>query len=208
MSLEWVLVAVLGLGAYLLGSFPTAYLVVRRAKRQDIRELGSHNVGAMNAFQQAGKALGLLVLVTDAGKGVIAVMAPLWLGFPQWTVFLTSGLAVIGHIWPVFLNFRGGKGAAVVLGVSMTFLPLPTLTAAVPTALIIFATRNVVIGAVLGFVMLNTLVIATGQGPAQVAVCMLMTVLVSTTYVVSLRKQLGSAIRRRDWKALFYGSKP
>jgi len=206
--LEWVLVAGLALGAYLLGSFPTAYIVVRRTKRQDIRELGSHNVGAMNAFQQAGAWPGTLVLLTDAGKGAVAVLAPLWFGFSPWTVFLTSGLAVIGHVWPVFLNFRGGKGAAVVLGVSLTFLPLLTLTAAVPTALIIFLTRNVVIGAVLGFAILNTLVIATGQGPAQMAVCLLMTVLVSTTYVISLRKQLSSAIRRRDWKGLFYGSKP
>ena len=208
MYLEWVLVAGLGLGAYLLGSFPTAYIVVRLAKQLDIRELGSHNVGAMNAFQQAGTPAGLLVLLADAGKGAIAVMAPSWLGFPIWTVFLTSGLAVIGHVWPVFLNFRGGKGAAVVLGVSLTFLPLLTLAAAVPTALAIFVTRNVVIGAVLGFAVLNTLVIATGQGPAQIAVCLLMTVLVSSTYVVSLRKQLSLAVKRRDWRGLFYGSKP
>lgn len=208
MYLEWVLVVGLSLGAYLLGSIPTAYIVVRLAKQQDIRQLGSHNVGAMNAFQQAGTWAGVLVLLADAGKGAITVLAPSWLGFPIWTVLLSSSLTVIGHIWPLFLNFRGGKGAAVVLGVSLTFLPLLTLIAAVPTALAILITRNVVIGAVFGFALLNTLIVATGQGPEQIALCLLMTFVVSTTYLFSIRKQLIAAIERRDWKGLFYGSNP
>ena len=208
MYLDWMMVAGLALGAYLLGSIPTAYIVVLRAKQQDIRDLGSRNVGAMNAFQQVGAWAGLLVLLADAGKGAIAVLAPLWLGVPVWTVLLTSSLAVIGHIWPVFLNFRGGKGAAVVLGVSLTFLPLLTLIAAGPTALIILVSRNVALGAVFGFILLNTLIVATGQGPEQITLCLLMTFVVSTTYVISVRKQISAAIERRDWKGLFYGSNP
>ena len=198
----------MGLGAYLLGSIPYAYIAVRLAKGHDIRELGSHNVGAMNAFQQAGLWAGLLVLLADAGKGAITVLAPVWMGFPQWAVLLTSSLALIGHNWPLFLNFRGGKGAAVILGVSLAFLPILTLIAAVPTVLVILLTRNVIIGAVFGFTLLNTLIVATGQDPEQIAVCLLLTFVVSITYLVSIRKQVSAAIERRDWKGLFYGTSP
>ena len=208
MNLEWVLVAGLGLGAYLLGSFPTAYIVVRVAKAQDIRELGSHNVGAMNAFQQAGPRAGLLVLLADAGKGAITVLAPAWLGFPQWAVLLTSSLALIGHNLPLFLSFKGGKGAAVILGVSLAFLPILTLISVVPTVLVILVTRNVIIGAVVGFTLLNTLIVATGQDSEQIAVCLFLTFVVSTTYLVGIRKQVSAAIERRDWKRLFYGTSP
>ena len=107
--MEWTGAVLLGLGAYLLGSVPTAYILVRLAKGIDIRQVGTGNVGALNTFQQVGIWGGLMVLVVDAGKGALSSLAPSWAGAPEWTVFLTTPLVVAGHNWPVFLGFRGGK---------------------------------------------------------------------------------------------------
>ena len=97
------------LGAYLLGSVPTAYIMVRLVTGNDIRCLGSRNVGTLNTYHQLGTWDAMPVLLVDAGKGALAVLVPAWLGAPHWTVFFTTALVVGGHNWPVFLNFQGGK---------------------------------------------------------------------------------------------------
>ena len=74
----------LGLGAYLLGSVPTAYIMVRLVTGQDIRRLGSRNVGALNTYQQVGTWRAMPVLIVDAGKGMLAVLVPIWLGGRAW----------------------------------------------------------------------------------------------------------------------------
>jgi len=109
LSLDWLLAIPLSIGAYLLGSIPSAYILVYMVRGVDIRQVGTRNVGAMNAFDQVGPWGGLLVLLADGGKGVLAALLPGWVGAPDWVVFLTATLAVAGHNWPVFLNFRGGK---------------------------------------------------------------------------------------------------
>ena len=124
----------LGLGAYLLGSVPTAYIMVRLVTGHDIRRLGSKNVGALNTYQQVGTWRAVPVLIVDAGKGVLAVLVPIWLGAPHWTVLATTTLVVAGHNWPVFLGFRGGKGASAIFGVSLALVPVLTLITLVPVA--------------------------------------------------------------------------
>ena len=124
--------ALLGLGAYVLGSFPTGYVLVRAVRGTDIRDVGGGNVGALNTYQQVGAWGGLLVLSVDAAKGALAALAPGWSGAPEWTVFLTTPLVVAGHNWPLFIGFRGGKGAASILGVSLVVAPALTLITAGP----------------------------------------------------------------------------
>lgn len=124
LDLDWVAAISLGLAAYLLGSVPTAFIVVYLAKGVDIRQVGTGNVGALNAYHQTGVAGGLLVLAVDAGKGALAVLAVHWLGTPDWAVFLTTPLIVIGHNWPVLLGFQGGKGAAGIFGISLAAQPV------------------------------------------------------------------------------------
>jgi glycerol-3-phosphate acyltransferase PlsY len=103
--------------AYIIGSFPTAYLVGHLRRGIDIREVGTRNMGAMNVFYSVGIAYGLLVLLVDIGKGVAAVFLARWLGTPFEIQLAAGGAAVIGHGFPVFLRFRGGKGGAVSIGV-------------------------------------------------------------------------------------------
>ena len=200
---ELIAVISLALAAYVLGSVPTAYIVVRAVNGEDIRDVGSHNVGALNAYRRVGAWAGLTVLLVDAAKGVLAVTVPRLLGIDDWALFITTPLVVAGHNWPVFLNFRGGKGAAAIFGISLVIVPWLTVIIAGLSILVMLLLRNVVLGAALGFILLNILPWVTGQGAEQVGLCLLLTLLVTGTYVLNIRDQILSNIKARQWRALF-----
>ena len=200
---ELLAVISLALAAYVLGSVPTAYIVVRAVKGEDIRDVGSRNVGALNAYRQVGAWAGLTVLLVDGAKGVLAVVAPRLLGIDGWALFITTPLVVAGHNWPVFLNFRGGKGAAAIFGISLVIVPWLTVITAGPSVLVMLLLRNVVLGAALGFILLNTLLWVTGQGAQAVGLCLLLTLLVTGTYVLNVRNHILSSIKARQWRELF-----
>ncbi len=109
--------------AYLLGSIPAAYLAGRLIKGIDIRQVGTRNMGAMNVFYQIGFLAGLIVLVVDIGKGAAAIALAFWLGTPDIIVLLAGIAAVLGHSFPVWLRFRGGKGGATTIGVLIFLMP-------------------------------------------------------------------------------------
>jgi len=200
---ETFIVISLALGAYVLGSVPTAYILVRWMEGEDIRDFGSRNVGALNAYNRTGVWAGLLVLLVDTAKGVLAVAAPRLLGVDPWVLFITTSLVVAGHNWPVFLNFRGGKGAAAIFGISLVIVPWLTVITVGPSILVMLLLRNVVLGAALGFILLNTLLWVTGQGAEQVGLCLLLTLLVTGTYVLNVRDHILTSIKARRWRRLF-----
>ena len=202
---ETFIVISLALGAYVLGSVPTAYILVRWMEGEDIRDFGSRNVGALNACNRTGVWAGLLVLLVDTAKGVLAVAAPRLLGVDPWVLFITTSLVVAGHNWPVFLNFRGGKGAAAIFGISLVIVPWLTVITVGPSILVMLLLRNVVLGAALGFILLNTLLWVTGQGAEQVGLCLLLTLLVTGTYVLNVRDHIFTSIKARRWRQLFLG---
>jgi len=121
--LNAVIIIMALLAAYLIGSFPTAYLVTRLRKGVDIREVGSHNLGAMNVFYKVGFAEGLVVLLADIGKGAAGVALAEALGTALWVQMLAGVMGVVGHGFPVFLKFHGGKGGAACIGILMFFMP-------------------------------------------------------------------------------------
>ncbi len=203
--MDWVAAILLGLASYLLGSVPTAYILVCLVKGIDIRRVGTGNVGALNAFHQIGLAGGLTVLAVDAGKGALVVLAVDWVGAPGWTVFLSTPLIVAGHNWPVFLGFRGGKGAAAIFGVSFAALPLLTLATLAPVVLLIIFSRNVVWSAAFGFVLLNVMLVATQPGAGQIALCAALTIAVTGTYIFSIREHIGESVKAHRWRDLFAG---
>ena len=114
------------IGAYLLGSIPTAFIIGKFRKGTDIREVGSKNMGAMNVIYNVGFWWGALVLVIDIGKGVLAMVIAKMLLMPEIPLaYYAAGIVVIlGHNFPVFLKFRGGKGGATAVGV-LSFLMFP-----------------------------------------------------------------------------------
>lgn len=121
MNVLFIIIALLA--AYLIGSFPTAYIVARLRKGVDIREVGSHNLGAMNTFYKIGFAEGMLVLLTDIGKGALGVAVAHWLGTALIVEMIAGVTVVLGHGFPVFLKFYGGRGGASCIGVLLYFMP-------------------------------------------------------------------------------------
>ena len=120
---EILFIALALIFAYLLGSFPSAYMMARFRKGIDIRGVGSKNVGAMNVFYKVGFVEGLLVLAVDVGKGAAAVALARWLGVPMIAELFAGIAAVIGHGFPVWLKFRGGRGGATVIGILIFLMP-------------------------------------------------------------------------------------
>ena len=109
--------------AYLLGSLPSAYLMARFRKGIDIRGVGSKSMGAMNVFYKVGFAEGMLVLPVDIGKGAAAVALARWLGVPMIAELFAGVAAVIGHSFPVWFKFRGGRGGATTIGILIFLMP-------------------------------------------------------------------------------------
>jgi glycerol-3-phosphate acyltransferase PlsY len=157
--------------AYLLGSIPFGYLIVRVSKRADIRETGSGGTGATNVSRRAGKAAGILTLMRDALKGAVAVaIAKIVLGLPifavdggplyqtannsatpenaYWWMTAAAIAAIVGHIFPVWLGFRGGKGVATGVGVFIVLAPLAVAFAGVIFFVIVLLTRYVSLGSI------------------------------------------------------------
>ena len=129
-------------GAYLLGSVPTG-LLLARSMGINIRECGSGNIGATNVYRTAGKKLGIMTLVGDCLKGLIPVLIAQALGlFPMWVAAV--GLAAfLGHVYTVFLGFKGGKGVATALGVLLGTAPLAVLFGILVFAAVLYQWRYV-----------------------------------------------------------------
>jgi glycerol-3-phosphate acyltransferase PlsY len=157
--------------AYLLGSVPFGYLIVRATQGVDIRETGSGGTGATNVSRRAGKGAGIFTLILDALKGAAAVVIASWImgapvfagqigsrvplsavpGFSlgaYWWVAAAAVAVIIGHMFPVWLGFRGGKGVATGVGVFLMLAPLAVAMAAVIFVLIVWQTRYVSLGSI------------------------------------------------------------
>lgn len=119
-----LLIAATLLGAYLVGSIPTAYLIGKFKKGTDIREVGSHNMGAMNVIYNVGFWWGALVMTIDIGKGVLTMAVAKLLNIPELAYYAAGIVVILGHNFPIFLKFRGGKGGATAVGV-LSFLMFP-----------------------------------------------------------------------------------
>ena len=192
----------LAVGAYLLGSVSPSYLLVRLTTGEDVRQLRSRNAGTLNTYHRLGLWGGLAVLALDAGKGALAVLAPSLVNAPEWTVFAAAPLVLIGHNWPIFLKFRGGKGAAVLLGVSLGLFPVITAVCLVPVALVMWLLRNVVVGAAAGYVLVCLALIVTGTEWPLVSLSILLAVLAGATYLFGFRRQIKTLAGDGQWRDL------
>jgi glycerol-3-phosphate acyltransferase PlsY len=128
--------------AYLLGSVPTGYILGSLAG-VDVRKAGSGNVGATNVARVVGKRHGIFTLVADIAKGFVPVVVALHLGLTSAATVLVGVAAFLGHLYPVFLRFQGGKGVATALGVFLGLSPWATLVLIPIFVLVILATRVV-----------------------------------------------------------------
>jgi acyl phosphate:glycerol-3-phosphate acyltransferase len=138
-NMPWLIV----IFSYLLGSFPTAFIAARLSRGRDIRKMGDENSGAANAYRELSPTAGIAVGLIDGAKGSAVVLIAMAAGMPQMSVLAAGLAAVIGHNWPVFLGFRGGRGVATALGILMVLVTIPMLILALPTLLILIWRRSV-----------------------------------------------------------------
>ncbi|HKP72056.1 MAG TPA: glycerol-3-phosphate 1-O-acyltransferase PlsY [Pyrinomonadaceae bacterium] len=140
------------LASYLIGSIPFGYLIVRARGGGDVRETGSGGTGATNVTRRAGKSAGVLTLALDALKGAAVVLVARWLLAPEfgvnWWVAAASVAVIVGHVFPVWLKFRGGKGVATGLGVFLCLTPAAVGCAALVFVAMVWATRYVSLGSI------------------------------------------------------------
>lgn len=149
--------------AYLIGSIPFSFIVVKLFAGKDLREHGSHNVGATNVTRTAGRIAGALALALDIAKGFSAIVLARWIvAMPQWPfgagmqpwesremwISLAGVLAVVGHMFPVWLRFHGGKGVATAAGVFAALDPIVLLAAMIVFAIVLLAFRYVSLASV------------------------------------------------------------
>ena len=147
-------VALIAAGSYLLGSIPFGYLLVLIFRGEDVRRSGSGNIGATNVSRKS-PALGVLTLILDAAKGAFAVeIAVLLSGFPHRdpqlyrTMAASALLAIVGHMFPVWLKFRGGKGVATALGAFLRFSPRSVLLAIIIFVVVVAIFRRISLGSI------------------------------------------------------------
>lgn len=157
------------LAAYLLGSIPFGYLIVRWQKGIDVRETGSHSTGATNVMRNLGIAGFLATFVLDFGKGVAAVMlaSRLTAGDPRW-IAAAAVAAVAGHIAPVWLRFRGGKGVATGVGVFIALAPVPMGLALAVFGLLVAIWRYISLGSIVATAAFPALVYLLDHPPRPI----------------------------------------
>ena len=155
--------ALIVLFSYLLGSIPFGYLIVRLRLGADVRETGSGGTGATNVSRRAGKVAGVLTLILDALKGAAAVVlaSKLLESDPRvdWWIAASAIAVIVGHIFPVWLGFRGGKGVATGVGVFLALTPWIVLVAGVLFLIIVLFTRYVSLGSIVAAITIPCLVL-------------------------------------------------
>ncbi len=164
MDFSWIRGVSLVLFAYFLGSVPFGILVTRLFEKDvDLRTVGSGNIGATNVSRAAGKAAGILTLVLDAGKGLLPmILAYMLVGDGYFWLSLVGGAAFLGHVFPIYLHFKGGKGVATGLGVVLALSPVTTFILIVLFSLVVYFTRYVSLGSLCAAVALPILMALLG----------------------------------------------
>ena len=201
------------LTSYLLGSFPTAVWVGKIFHGIDIREHGSNNAGATNTFRVLGNSWGWIVLIIDISKGYVAATIPLfltnfYLGFKDEVLIyqlIASFCVIVGHVFPVFANFRGGKGVATTLGIILA-INLDTALISLAIFLIVFMlTSYVSLGAIIASVVFPFISFFAMKEDARIMI--IFSILVALIVLFSHRKNINRLMRGEENKINFFGRK-
>lgn len=164
--------------AYLLGSVSFGLLLARLYGKHDLRQSGSGNIGATNVARAMGKTVGMLTLLGDAAKGLLAVwLAQRW-GSSGWVSGAAACMAVVGHMFPLYHGLRGGKGVATALGCFLPILPLPLITGAVLWLTTVAIWRYVSMGSILAAITMPLAAVLFDYPPPFIYAASLITLLV------------------------------
>lgn len=207
MRFDWIAAAI----AYLLGSIPFGYLLVLVFRKEDIRQTGSGNIGATNVIRSGSRWLGILTLLLDLGKGYVAVEIARHLTTGAHaidTASIGALFAVVGHVFPIWLRGKGGKGVATALGVFLAMAPLAALSALGVFIVVTFLTRYVSLASIVAaasfpvwvWVAARFLDIHYGHGAIFIA----STILVPAVILIKHEKNIQRLLRGTEFR---FGSK-
>jgi acyl phosphate:glycerol-3-phosphate acyltransferase len=183
------------IAAYLIGSVPFALILARRFGIGDLRRIGSGNLGAANVLRTSGVRAGLTVMLLDVAKGAGSVM--LAQRFDGGAVMAAAGLAaIVGHVFPVWLRFRGGKGVATACGVFSLLTPLAVGPALAVFLGAVWVTRYISVGSILASVALPPIAYATGSPAAALAAAVAAALLIVIRHRTNLARVLAGTEQR------------
>ncbi len=209
--METIIIVSLLLGAYLLGSIPTAVWWGKKYYGIDVREFGSGNAGATNTFRVLGKRAGIPVLFIDIIKGTLAVSLAFLSPFVFDTnefVTLELGLgiaALVGHVFPVFAGFRGGKGVATIMGVVICLTPITSLFVLGVFLIVLMATKYVSLSSMmagLSFPIFLNLVLKN-----QNQTLMIFSLFVAVLLIITHKKNISRLLKRQESKVNLFAKK-
>lgn len=205
----WIEIIGLILAAYLIGSIPTAVWVSRLFYGKDVREHGSGNAGATNTIRVLGYKAGMPVLIFDVFKGWLAVQLVVWIQFPEIPVeqliYVKIGCAVaavVGHIFPIYAGFRGGKGVGTLAGVGLALYPVALLIVLGIFILTIAVTRYVSVSSILGAISFPFVVyFITGErNAALLGLAIFVALFIPATHWKNIKRLLKGEENRFDFR--------
>jgi glycerol-3-phosphate acyltransferase PlsY len=176
--------------AYLLGSISFGLLLTRLYGGVDPRHSGSGNIGATNIARTLGQKAGVLALLGDCAKGLVAVLLAQWWGSSLLIIAAAALSAVLGHVFPLYYGFRGGKGVATALGVLLPVLPLPVLGGGIVWLMVVVIWRYVSVGSILAAVIVPILAVLRAAPLPLVLTAGLIALLVLYTHRSNVQRLL------------------
>jgi glycerol-3-phosphate acyltransferase PlsY len=196
-----LLYLIVGIVAYLLGSIPFGLILVRIFRKEDIRQKGSGNIGATNVIRSGSKGLGAVTFLLDAAEGFVAVIFAYMLASHLHTgrptaqnLAATAALcAILGHIYTIWLSFKGGKGVATGFGVFLAISPISALISLGVFVVVFAITRFVSLGSILGSIAFAVLALIRGHGkitPLLLTVCIIIPLIVILKHHANIRRLL------------------
>lgn len=209
--METITIISLIIAAYLIGSIPTAVWWGKRYYGIDVREFGSGNAGATNTFRVLGKKAGIPVLAIDIVKGTIAVLLARFSAYAYDSnefVTLELGLgiaALVGHVFPIFAGFRGGKGVATILGIVICITPLTSLMVLGVFLIVLLATRYVSLSSItagLSFPFFLNVVLKNHNQPL-----LIFSLFVAALLIVTHKKNISRLLKRQESKVNLFAKK-
>ena len=186
--------------SYMVGGIPAAYLGGRIRGGIDIRNHGNGNVGTVNAVRTLGMRDGLLVLAADAAKGAVVIGVGRLAGIPDYTLFAMAIAVTAGHNWSPYIGFKGGKGVAVIFGISVAMAPLQSMLAGPVVFGVYFVTRSWVWAFSAGILAINAIFVAVSAPGLCIALCLVLSVMVIATHLGRESGELKQALLDRNWR--------
>lgn len=189
--------------AYLIGSIPAGYIIVRLRTRKDLRSVGTGNVGAYNVLKQMGAAASVLVTLLDMGKGMAGFKLADWVGAPEGIGPICAAAVIIGHVYPLFLSFKGGTGVAPGLGIATVVTPLYAAISFLIGLIFGLPKKSPPIGIFVGLIVLNVSVLISRKPQSMILTIGVVTLLIVAAHLLKKYRQVRAGLKTANLKELF-----